>query len=207
MEQAAERRLIRQAQSGSRDAADALLTQHTRAMWRIVCHTRSRSEMKEDLYQWACLFFLQSIQRYNLRDKRRVRLSTWTYGYVQMRVRAAAWRHGLVHLPPNATKTDPQATDRVMKHICFGIHEDTACLAHDGDAALLDDREEHLLLHEMIQRLPQKLREVIEWRLAGRTLSDVGMILGLTKERIRQIEEEAIVLLRFKLHCVCAGRH
>ena len=47
-----------------------------------------------------------------------------------------------------------------------------------------------------IQQLPLRHRTIIEARLAGRTLEDIGSQMGITKERVRQLEGQAIGWLR-----------
>jgi hypothetical protein len=57
----------------------------------------------------------------------------------------------------------------------------------------------------MVARLPRRLRWVIEVRyeLGGQswqTLAETGQELGLSRERVRQLQEEALVRLRHPAH-------
>jgi RNA polymerase sigma factor (sigma-70 family) len=45
---------------------------------------------------------------------------------------------------------------------------------------------------ELIGDLPPREFQIVWWRLRGMTLQDIGDVLGLTRERIRQIEASAI---------------
>ncbi len=58
---------------------------------------------------------------------------------------------------------------------------------------------EHLI--EALQQLPERCRCVIEWRIGlhdnqPRTLVEIGRLLGITRERVRQIEAQALRALR-----------
>lgn len=56
--------------------------------------------------------------------------------------------------------------------------------------------EEISTMRSHIQQLPRRNRTIIEARLAGRTLEDIGSQMGITKERVRQLEGQAIGWLR-----------
>lgn len=68
-------------------------------------------------------------------------------------------------------------------------------------ADLLQGEEVHSHIAEWLQSLPEKQREVVERRfgLSGReasTLEQVGLDVGVTRERVRQIQVEALGKLR-----------
>jgi RNA polymerase sigma factor (sigma-70 family) len=54
-------------------------------------------------------------------------------------------------------------------------------------------------LRDAVAGLPERERRVVERRVAGETLKAIGESMGLTRERIRQIEREAHARLRDKL--------
>ena len=60
------------------------------------------------------------------------------------------------------------------------------------------DRDTAKLLRESLLKLDERERNVIEMRFyQGRTLDDIGLAMGKTKERIRQIQNEGLCKLRF----------
>jgi len=67
-----------------------------------------------------------------------------------------------------------------------------------------DDNVDNLLFEKesieaAVQQLPPKYQEVIRLRMNGGTLNDVGQIMGLTRERIRQIQNRAVEQLQLEL--------
>lgn len=85
-------------------------------------------------------------------------------------------------------------------------HERTLLDAIPDDKAadpadLLQGEEVHGHISEWLRSLPEKQREVVERRfgLSGRdasTLEQVGLDVGVTRERVRQIQVEALTKLR-----------
>jgi DNA-directed RNA polymerase sigma subunit (sigma70/sigma32) len=79
------------------------------------------------------------------------------------------------------------------------------------EEALPEDWTEQVLileaLKELVGRLPKRLRRVVVARYGladgpPRTLRDVGVELGLTGERIRQLQQDALAWLRHPAHSV-----
>lgn len=63
-------------------------------------------------------------------------------------------------------------------------------------------------LGELVGRLPERLRRAVVARYGledepPRTLQDVGAELGLTRERIRQLQQDALAWLRHPAHSLC----
>lgn len=61
------------------------------------------------------------------------------------------------------------------------------------------------MLHELVRQLPQRLRRVIVGRYGleeqpPRTLKELGKELGVSGERVRQLQEEALAWLRHPAH-------
>jgi RNA polymerase sigma factor (sigma-70 family) len=78
------------------------------------------------------------------------------------------------------------------------------------DADLLA-RDCHRTISRLLDSLAERDRQVLQWRFglpdgAGQTLEEVGRRLGLTKERARQIEKQALIRLRRRLELL-NGRH
>jgi RNA polymerase sigma factor (sigma-70 family) len=77
----------------------------------------------------------------------------------------------------------------------------------DGEA--VDERLDRALVSEALYQLVAELPERLHWVIVGRyglggrpaqTLAQVGVGLGLTRERVRQLEQEALAWLRHPAH-------
>ena len=60
----------------------------------------------------------------------------------------------------------------------------------------VDADEAKAILAVAIKKLPRRLRQVITLRLEGKTLAAIGIMMRLSRERIRQMENEAKSCLR-----------
>ena len=69
----------------------------------------------------------------------------------------------------------------------FDLMADDAPSAEDELAA----EDERQLVREVLSRMSEKRRSILQGRMEGKTLQEVGDKLGLSRERIRQLEEDA----------------
>jgi DNA-directed RNA polymerase sigma subunit (sigma70/sigma32) len=74
-----------------------------------------------------------------------------------------------------------------------------------GPAQVQAERELKACLEVLVGRLPKRLRRVIRVRYelegqAWQTLAELGAELGLCRERVRQLQVEALVWLRHPAH-------
>lgn len=58
--------LIRQAQSGDRDASEALVTENSGLIWSVARRFLGRGAEADDLYQLGCLGFLKAVEGFDL---------------------------------------------------------------------------------------------------------------------------------------------
>jgi RNA polymerase sigma factor (sigma-70 family) len=198
MAQDEEYRLIKLAQAGDREAAGILLRQHHWKLTSIAATTKARAMDFEDKYQSACKYFLESIHKFDC--SRGVRLSTFTYLFVAMRVRNEALFTGLIRINWNARfkyrKEMLQAMSPAHELNPKGpVHAD-AVRVEDTVLSGVESREEWDMVSAMIRRLPPREQQALRLRLQGLTLTECGVQMGCTKERVRQIESSAIARLQ-----------
>lgn len=173
---------------------------------------------------YATWWIRQTIERGIMNQTRTIRLPVHVLKEINIYQRAA--RHLAQKLDHEPTPEEvasllDKPIDDVKK--MMGLNERVtsvdAPLDHDPDRSLLDaipdDRAadpEHVLqsenlqvqLEEWLNELNDKQREVVERRfgLRGRevsTLEDIGADIGVTRERVRQIQVEALKRLRMIL--------
>jgi RNA polymerase primary sigma factor len=75
-----------------------------------------------------------------------------------------------------------------------------------GPAAFFEDQGNADLARKLLQRLPERQRKILVYRFGmdghegpPRTLKQVGAMIGLTRERTRQLEKEALAKLKVVL--------
>ncbi len=69
--------------------------------------------------------------------------------------------------------------------------------------ALLEDQANADLVRKLLEQLPQRQRQILTYRFGldgyegpPRTLKQVGAMVGLTRERVRQLEKQALARLQ-----------
>lgn len=196
-----EYRLIRLAQAGDRDAAGELIVQHHWKLVGIARRTKARGLDFDDKYQLACLYFLKSLQKFDCR--RGVRLSTYTYSFIEMNVRRDAYCIGFFKLNPNAKKAFSEEARAAMSPLhSLNIESPgiMAKLAISDAACDLDDREEQAVVLQELDRLPTREKLVVRWRMRGLTFRQIAVMLDVTYQRVKQIEAAAIKRIRWSLN-------
>jgi RNA polymerase sigma factor (sigma-70 family) len=104
--------------------------------------------------------------------------------------------------------------------ICRHIHRRAKELSREGDvwlqempaswevadpAAVLEGKVIEGVLRDLVSQLPRRLRQVIEGRYGleeapPRTLKELGEELGVSGERVRQLQQDALAWLRHPAH-------
>lgn len=149
---------------------------------------------EEDVYQEAFIALLRAAETW---DETRGAFSTHAYWRI---------RGQLDHFREACTRRlcTPQG-----KHLFCSLSETLLHSTAAYDSALLVDREREAkangegvrddrleMLRKAIQRLPRALREVIDMRLKGKTLLEIAVKLGITRQGVKNREHRAHVFLR-----------
>lgn len=66
----------------------------------------------------------------------------------------------------------------------------------DPNIDVVREAETHIIVQASLEKLSFKQRRVVEMRYDGLTLEEVGQSLGLTQERVRQIEAQSIAKMK-----------
>jgi RNA polymerase sigma factor (sigma-70 family) len=105
---------------------------------------------------------------------------------------------------------DVEAARRVP--LSFDAEPENARSLHDrlGDTfdleQLFEDAKRRELVRAQLGRLSPRLRMIVEWRMNGMSLGAIGDHLGLSRERIRQLELRAMKGIRRGLESSAATR-
>lgn len=193
-----EYRLVKLAQAGDREAAGALLEQHRWALLGMAKNSKARGMDFDDRLQTARLMFLESLQKFD--PQCGIRLSTFTYRYVLMRLRSVALYSGVIHLRYYARKHFPELADRAMhvgqlKETSPAVARESSLL-REHEFPDLDGDLRWRAVQAAMQEIPERNRQIIQARLEGKTLLQIGAMLGISKERVRQLEGDALGMIR-----------
>ena len=170
---------------------------------------------------YATWWIRQTIERALMNQARTVRLPIHIIKEINVYMRAARKLAQTLDREPS-TEDVAEMLDRPVESVkrMFGLNErvtsvdapagreaerpllDTIADEHNIDPSVLlqnDDVKEHIDL--WLEQLTEKQRAVVELRFGlhdkeAATLEDVGMELGVTRERVRQIQIEALKRLR-----------
>ncbi len=170
---------------------------------------------------YAVWWIRQSVERAIMSQSRTVRLPVHVVKELNQVLRALRRLEGSHRgesLPEEIAHLLDKPVESVREILALNEHTASLDAPLDGDPGLtigdfLADGEEHRpeqqfqaaelegLLHEWLAHLSEKHRTVIEWRygLDGRdelTLEELSSQLGITRERVRQIQLEALAKLR-----------
>ena len=148
----------------------------------------------EDFVQVASLAFWVYLQKFD--TTRGVKFITYMWRCVSGTLLRERKRARLICTPGSTGEAEEvfKRTARVTS-LDYADDDERSLLDTMSDGySLVDDvsaREDVAHLRAAIGQLPDRLRTVLTLRLAGHTLQAIGDRLGVSKERIRQIEMDA----------------
>jgi len=211
-----ERELVIKAKAGDREALGELLEAHKRFLYKRARGVGRGVEGDdlEDRVQDAAIAAMISLDSFD--PDAGFRFLTYADNRIHWRLKRASAESGLVRVPQHVfnpsvgTDEHREAAKRVSR--IDSIDSPVAGGDENGTlGALLGDRcgsrpldcvahaEEIERLRDAIALLPERMRDIVDRRLAGETREEVGAAYGITGERVRQLEARAHEALRRSL--------
>ena len=196
---------VARAKSGDREAIDLLISSHLAYIVRIAMEFRRRGVPFEDLIAEGCVGLLKAIRGY--RGESGNRFMTYASFWVRKEILAAvAEQPHAIHVPDYARRHG-EAPIRPLRLDLPGNANDDLRLAdrlrHPDPlpAETMIESEQTLQVRRHVLRLAPRERIVIACRYGldgqpAQTLNEIARLLGLSKERVRQIEVAALKNLR-----------
>lgn len=195
-------RLIEAAQAGDLAARNELIERH----YGMICwHTIKTvgSEFADDYYALAVEAAIDAAAKFD--TKRPVRFMTYAGQAIWRRVYRQFITSGIIRKPvrPENGTTRRSAASRHMASLDAPRgHDDHATLYSfiRGEETRWIETEHHR--HELeqlrfaISELGEQMTAVVQLRLEGLTQQQVGLELGVSHQRVQQIEVEAMAVLR-----------
>jgi RNA polymerase sigma factor (sigma-70 family) len=189
------------AQRGDARAREQLIASQLPFVVYVAKQYQARGIDLEDLVQLGNVGLIRAAAKF---DPRKGRFSTYAGWWIRHFIRIELERHASqIRLPQRSNrKTKPkleEAAERALAAIRKSVPAEEAFLIAPDDRDRDDLAESIAELRREVAALPERVRYVIESRLAGKTLKEIGGVLHVGRERVRQIEADAIAILRRRL--------
>jgi len=183
--------LVARMRAGDVAAKQALVESCVPWMRKLARRACADQQQLDDLTQVAIVALIECLEDF---DPGRARLTTYA-------VRPAIWRMrremnaagSVVSRSQNKNRKFARAWETAahVGELPAGLLARYHDPAHD--ALLRDDLAQ---LAAVLRRLPPRLADILTRRAAGQTLQSIGSDLGVTRERIRQLEKRALTRVR-----------
>lgn len=182
---AEQRRLIALAQSGDDNARNRLADSMIYYVAKIAAHcTRHSNVPYLDAIQAGSLGVLRAIAKFDL--DRGIRFSTYATYWIRSFIQRECMSHRVVHVPCVAQHRGVEITEHQFPDCCDKFVESSY-----EEEFLVVDSDDVDALKQAIRKLPRRQRSVIRHRMNGKTLSQIGRAMKISKERVRQIQMDA----------------
>lgn len=195
----------RSAQSACASMARPRLEDGYRA---ISCLQEKPARHNWDIFQSGVLGLIRAAQKYRRGGK--AQFATYAWYWIANQMQRLIAREMLIHIPMHiacvtkktAKNINPKNLEAASLAMC-PLPIDGADIP--GDTCLrIEDDEERAKLRNEVSRLPIQYRSVIQQRFGldgyvPASLETIASRIGLSKQRVHQIEQRAIEMLREKM--------
>lgn len=200
-----ERELLGRVRSGDdRAAMDELVRSHIRLVAKIAVSVRRPHLDMDDLIQEGCIGLMIAARKFDLSEN--VRFATYAQWWV--RAQMFSWAERSAHNRPGKGRRRPESPVVILSLEDRASPTSPTLAEMIGDDTPLQDQvlEDRVELEISLSRLmgaiaalsAREQQIILARRLSedGATLNQVGHDLGISKERVRQIESAAIEKLK-----------
>lgn len=182
-----EARLFEQAHRGCRDSLDLLMARHEPLVWYMTNRQNLGDLPIEEAVQAGRIGLWQAILGFD--PQRGYQFSTYAYKAIVHQIWAAVKAHC------QANQREHAIREWALWYPLWEV----------GPLQQQAAGERQVCLEAMVRRLPKRLQRILRSRYAldgqpWQTLAEIGQEIGLTRERIRQLQVEALVWLRQPAH-------
>lgn len=200
LDAAVENAIIAKAQAGDLEARNALVEHHLPLIWRF---TRKAIGYKDSVDDWIGVgaeAFIKAVRDFDPRMGNR--LSTLACRNIVSNVRRERDRtKHLVRVPKNGPNDSPERrrameAGRARRAVSIHATPEGERARDIPDPHTSEHHDNTDALRRAMAFLPPHMRHIITRRTSGVTLHGIGADMGVSKERVRQIETEAMERLR-----------
>lgn len=201
MQSTTDAELIALAQSGSIEARNALIERHSGLIWKFVRQAcRVMSKEPDEHFGAGVEGFVRAVKGFN--PALGFKFSTYAVRAILQETIASVRNDRLVRLPRHIfERKDFEAMNKAPKPSQM---TDGVARCHGKSDRGIARAERLEALSKAMSVLSERSCDIVRRRLNNENLSDIGASMGLSKERVRQIEEDAIERMRNALRTEAA---
>ena len=194
--------LVLKAKEGDKKSKEILLLSDIKLIYKFACETCQyieNFEHLEDVVQFLIEIYLKTLSSYS--ENKGTKFTTYVYQALIWGKQEYIRRNRSLF---NTEKNHEKALDKKTVSIDSPVNEDGLTLleilpAEDEFEDLIDKITYRQMKEKIFQELSEinkKLAIIVLRRLEGKTLKEIGIELGCTKQRIKQILQENQQLLK-----------
>lgn len=204
MDRAVERALIARGQAGDIEARNEVIMNASLLAWRAALRWNKNIPAKsQDSYSLAMQRLLEKFNQFDLGMG--VRFSTWATSWINNAMHESLHerRSSVMVFPRRNSKQGYSPLVEHQRWLALNVTSidrmepndrkalEPAGNANDDPSVGTETKQTVAFVQRILKKLRKRDREVLERRTAGQSLSEIGDLLGVSKERIRQIEVAA----------------
>lgn len=176
-------------EEGCIESRNTIVTNFMAMARSIVSRYKYKQTPYADLLQAAYLGLIHAVDCWTP-DKSF--FSTYAWVAIQRNIRLELTKHSIIKVPSGKwNELEKNGLDLLAHNICFEY------ITMETEPAW--EREfftDDLGIHYYMQCLPKRLQDILELRLQGLPLVKIGQKHGVTKERIRQLIERSLKIIK-----------
>lgn len=165
----------------------------------VVCET-----ILEEMQQAGLYGLLQSLEKFEV--NKGYRLSTYSYHWIFKECWTTAWDDKTIRVPRCRAKDMPDIPSlrnirSLSVYDCNNLNGDMSLfpkelMVEESGYEKVDQEDDLKYLDRVMSVLADREKDILIKRSEGMTLKEIGKKYGLAKERIRQIQVQAIEMLQ-----------
>lgn len=187
-----DKRLFRKAQKGDTEARNALVMRNTGLVYQVVNRLHVGERMEDDAIQMGMMALMRAVELFDVNYG--TRFSTYACNSIRRRVLDWVWENqGVITVPKHSSCNESK-----MQYVVATRHPFRLQHKQGGNTIdLVDHRGEYEPVADCeklkrLETLPERTAFIIRERIAGRTFQEVSKQVGLTRERVRQIQNDGL---------------
>lgn len=202
LSQEAEKDLLKKIKRGNEQAKKIIIESHLRYVFNVAKEYKGKGVSMEDLISEGNVGLNKALDRFD--NEKGVKFITYAVWWIKQSMQDCVRRRKKIM--SNEIYEDDYFTDNdsVGLEMDFIEHKNYQTTTEHDDVMTELNEAKKIVIQKLLTKLPKKGQEIIKYyygleNYEEKTLQEIGDILGLTKERVRQIKEKSLQILRSEI--------